>query len=143
MRTRELIGLAILTVVLTAAPAIAGSDEQAIEDVLTRSYVEGVWRQRDPDLVRQGFAPTFVMQVYWEARLSSRTLDQWLERMKLDRKPRESEIRVEIDVLEVKGIAGLARVDLFEDGKHRYTDYFGLYKTDDGGRIVSKLFHSW
>jgi hypothetical protein len=41
------------------------------------------------------------------------------------------------------GTAGLARVELFEDGRHRCTDYLGLYKTDDGWRIVSKLFHGW
>ena len=27
--------------------------------------------------------------------------------------------------------------------KHRYTDHFGLYKTEDGWRIVSKMFHGW
>jgi hypothetical protein len=75
--------------------------------------------------------------------LSRRTLEEWLERMKLDGKPRQGEIRAEVEVLEITGIAGLARVELYEDGAHRYTDYFGLYKTGDGWRIVSKIFHSW
>jgi hypothetical protein len=138
-----MVALLILTVALAGGQALAAGDAQAIEEVLVKSYVEGVWRQRDPDLVREGFASTFVMQVYWGDELSSRTLDQWLDRMNLDRKPRESEIRADIEVLEVTGIAGLARVDLFEDGKHRYTDYFGLYKTSTDWRIISKMFHSW
>ena len=143
MRARSGIGLAVLTAALAVAPLLAESNEQAIEEVLTEAYVEGVWRQRDPDLVRGGFASTFVMQVYWKGELGSRTLDEWLERMKLDRQPRESEIRAEIEVLEVTGIAGLARVQLFEDGEHRYTDYFGLYQTEEGWKIVSKMFHAW
>ena len=143
MRSMSKAGLVILLAALASAPAIAGDNQRAIEEVLTNAYVEGVWRQRDPDLVRQGFAPTFVMQVYWKGELSSRTLDEWLERMKLDEQPRESEIRAEIEVLEVTGVAGLARVRLFEEGKHRYTDYFGLYQTEEGWKIVSKMFHAW
>jgi hypothetical protein len=58
------IGAALLALMLSMTPAVAADDEAAIEEVLSRAYVEGVWRQRAPELVRQGFAPTFVMQVY-------------------------------------------------------------------------------
>ena len=143
MSSKKTTVLAILILALAATPIVAAGHEQTIEEVLTEAYVEGIWRQRDPDLVRAGFAPTFVMQVYWKGELSSRTLDEWLERMKLDKKPRESEVRAEIEVLEVTGVAGLARVQLFEDGEHKYTDYFGLYQTGEGWKIVSKMFHAW
>ena len=143
MRRLLMVSVSVLFVATVAVLAASGSDELAIEEVLTSAYVEGVWRQRDPDLVRAGFAPTFVMQVYWKGELSSRTLDEWLERMRLDGTPRDSEIRAEIQVLEVTGAAGLARVELFEDGEHLFTDYFGLYRTADGWKIVSKMFHGW
>jgi hypothetical protein len=101
-----------------------------------------VWVQRDPDLVRSGFAPTFVMEVYWEGELSSRTLDEWLARMKLDKVPREVPGRGEITVLEITGEAAVARIDVFVGSEHEYTDYFGLYRTAGGWKIVSKHFHS-
>ncbi len=133
----------IVLLVSIGAPGAATSDETAIRQVIEHGYVEGIWRQRDPDMVRKYFAPQFVMQLYWNDELSSRTLDEWLDRMKLDRKPGTSKIRADIDVLHVVGIAGLAKVDLYEDGTQKYTDYFSLYKTEDGWQIVSKIFHSW
>ncbi len=137
--------LLIAALLLSCAPlaAFAGeSDEAAIRGVIERAYIQGVWVQRDPDLVRSGFAPTFVMQVYWQGELSSRTLDQWIERMKLDKVPREHPGRGEIKILEITGQAAVARVDVFVESEHKYTDYFGLYRTEEGWRIVSKHFHS-
>jgi len=139
-------GLLALLLVAHASPTAAQSpradDETAIDKVIQKSYIDGVFRLRDPDLVRGGFAPTFVMQVYWDGKLSSRTLDAWLERMKLDRTPNPKEYRGEVKVLEITGVAAVARIDVFEDSTHKYTDYFGLYKTADGWKIVSKIFHA-
>ncbi|MCG8456651.1 MAG: nuclear transport factor 2 family protein, partial [Holophagales bacterium] len=75
----------VLGLVLPGGASAETDDRAAIRSVIERAYVRGVWIDRDPDLVRAGFAPTFVMQVYWQGELDSRTLDQWLERMQLDR----------------------------------------------------------
>ena len=141
MKIRTLIALlsvACLPLAASANPA----DETAIREVIESAYIQGVWVQRDPDLVRSGFAPNFVMQVYWKGELSSRTLDQWIERMKLDKVPREKPGRGEITILEVTGQAAVARVDVYVESVHEYTDYFGLYRTAEGWRIVTKHFHS-
>ncbi|MEM7198831.1 MAG: nuclear transport factor 2 family protein [Planctomycetota bacterium] len=115
----------------------------AIEKVIRSAYLEGVFRQRDEALVRGGFAPTFVMQVYWDGELSSATLDQWLAKMKLSGKPLAQTTEADVWVIEICGDAAVARIDLHIDGAQKYTDYFGLYDTAEGWRIVSKLFHGY
>jgi len=143
MLTVALLGIALIALTSVAQDSRpASDDEAAIEDVIRSAYIEGVFQKRDPDLARAGFAPTFVMQVYWEHELSSSTLDQWIDRMKLDGTPSTRDWSGEVTVLEVTGVAAVARIDLYESGDHRFTDYFGLYKTEDGWKIVSKHFHA-
>lgn len=137
MRTHLSIALLLISCLPLTATA---NDEAGIWNVIEKAYVQGVWAQRDPDLVRQGFAPTFVMQVHRQGELSHRTLDEWLERMKLDRVPNKKAIRAEVDILDRTSSAAVAKVELFVDSKHAYTDYFGLYQTDAGWKIVSKHY---
>ncbi len=138
-----LLGIAVLTITSMAQDSRpASSDEAAIEAVIRTAYIEGVYQKRDPEAVRAGFAPTFVMQVYWDNELSSSTRDQWIDRMKLNGKPSTKNWTGEVGVLEVTGVAAVARIDLSESDEHKFTDYFGLYKTEDGWKIVSKHFHA-
>ncbi len=141
MKNQLLVVALILS--LTSPVAFAAEDgEAAIREVIERAYIQGIWVQRDPDLVRSGFAPTFVMQIHWKGELSTRTLDEWIGRMKLDKVPREEPGRGEITILEITGQAAVARVDVYVGATHEYTDYLGLYHTAEGWRIVTKHFHS-
>ncbi len=134
---------ALLAIASTAQDSRpVSSDETAIEAVIQSSYVEGLYQKRDAELIRAGFAPTFVMQVYWDNKLSSRTLDEWLGRMNLDGTPSPKNWTGTVRVLEVTGVAAVARIDLYLDDDHRFTDYFGLYKTEDDWKIVTKHFHA-
>ena len=117
------------------------SEDAAIRDVLQRCYVEGMYIKRDPDVLRSGLASTFVMQVCWEGELSNRTASEWLDRMKLSGVPTKKHIESQIKVLDVTGVAAVARVDIHVDSKHKYPDYFCLYKTDEGWKMVTKMFH--
>ena len=137
----------ILSVLLVAAAAVAvqpktASDEQAIEKVLRENYVEGMYIKHDRDVLRAGLAPTFVMQVYWDGKLSTTTRSQWLKKLKLSGVPTKKRVESTIKVLDIEGVAAVARVDLHIDSKHMYTDFFGLYKTEDGWTIVTKMFHA-
>lgn len=122
-------------------PAVSAEDQAAIEGVIRSAYIDGVFVKRDPELVRAGFATTFVFNSYWNGALSSRTLDEWLERLKLDGVPRERDVRADIAVVERTGVAAVARIDVHLDSVHTYTDYFCLYDTEDGWKIVTKIFH--
>ena len=121
--------LALVSLLIPAVALHTGgtpTDEQAIRDVLCHHYVEGMYIKRDPDLLRAGLAETCVMQVYWNGELRRSTISEWFDRMKLSGTPTKKNIESQIKVLDVTGVAAVARVDLFVDSKHKYTDYFGL-----------------
>ncbi len=147
MLIRVLIALSVVLVPVSIAQTGESPEERrhsedaAIRDVLQRCYVDGMYVKRDPDALRSGLASTFVMQVYWEGELSNRTASEWLDRMKLSGVPTKKHIESQIKVLDVTGVAAVARVDIHVDSKHKYTDYFCLYKTDEGWKMVTKMFH--
>jgi hypothetical protein len=69
-------------------------------------------------------------------------LDMWLERLELDGQPNPGLVEWQVDFIDVTGEAASAKLQIYEDGEHLYTDYFGLYKMPDGWKIVNKSFHS-
>lgn len=132
--------LLLAAFVAVSLPTVATADDATeIAAVIDSAYVEGIWKQLDADMIRAGFASTFVMQVNRNGELSTVTLDQWMERMPLGT-PNEGEVEAKIEVLDVTGSAAAARVQLHVDGKHAFTDYMGLYKTADGWKIVNKHY---
>jgi len=45
-------------------------------------------------------------------------------------------------MVNVTGNAAVARVEIYRDGKHAFTDYLSLYKFPDGWLIVGKIFQA-
>ena len=97
---------------------------------------------RDSVAVRKGFHPDFVMKVYADDQMIHASLDMWLGRMKLDGVKNPKKIEHEFGSIDVTGNAATAKMEIFIDSKHVYTDYFLLYKFEDGWKIVGKIFYS-
>ncbi len=43
-------------------------------------------------------------------------------------------------IIDVSGDAAMAKVELYRNGKHLFTDYLLLYKFESGWQIVSKNY---
>lgn len=135
----------------TVAPADAQEDPQsgftrseaeaAVRQVLVDAYVSGVHVDRDPEAVRRGFHPDFVMLVYDEGELVDVSLQAWLDHMGLDGAPTSDTIRHSFRSVDVTGNAALAIMEIHENDAHIYTDYFSLYRFADGWQIVGKTFY--
>lgn len=119
----------------------SASDEAAIRTVLVDAYVEGIHVNRDSAAVRRGFHPDFVMAVYDEGALIVVPLQMWLDHLQLDGQRTSHTIDHVFSSIDVTGSAATAKMEIYEDGTHIYTDYFGLYEFPDGWRIVNKLFY--
>ena len=131
--------LAALLTLTAASAAQAQSAEDQVREVVTTAYVEGIHIERDPAKVRAGFDETFVMSVRSDEGVSHITREEWLSRMRAgDRNPREVTHRF-TDVM-VVGNTATARLELFIDGNHIFTDVLGLYRFDSDWRIVNKIF---
>lgn len=92
--------------------------------------------------MREGFHPDFVMTVHDGAEVIVMSLDAWLERMGLDGEPNPEPVEGRVPHVDVTGGTAIAKVEIHEGGEHVYTDYFGLYETDAGWKIVNKIFHA-
>jgi hypothetical protein len=118
----------------------AAADENAIRDVVRDAYVSGVFIARDEAAVRRGFHPDFVLTVHQADGVIVAPLDMWLDRLKLDGVPSPDTVTYDVDFVDVTGRTALIKLRLTVNGRHRYTDYMGLYRFDEGWRIVNKVY---
>ena len=137
---------ALALVLLTAAPAAAQTsgaeaDAAAVRTVVTRGYVEGIHKNMGRDRIREGFHPSFVMQVLTPDGVTSTTIDEWVSRMPPEGRAPTAEITHEIPTVTVAGDAAVAQVELYRDGVHVFTDFINLYRFPEGWRMVAKTFH--
>jgi hypothetical protein len=117
------------------------NEEGAISEMLVAAYVEGIYVNRDREAVLKGFHPDFVLHVYDGGNLIQAPLEMWLGRLQLDGTRNPDSIDYEIDLIDITGNSAIAKMRIFENSQLLYTDYFGLYKFEDGWKIVNKIFH--
>ncbi len=133
--------LALVASLALGSPSDGSTEETAIEDVITRAYVEAIHRSPDRAAIEAGFHPDFVMHVLSEGQLIQVPLEMWLGRMTFDGTPREEIVEAVFVAIDVTGDTATAKVEISKDAEHIYTDYFGLYRFPEGGwKIVNKIF---
>lgn len=115
-------------------------DAAAIRMILVDSYVEGLHVYNNEAAVRRGFHPGFVMHVFDEGQIIQVSLEMWLEHLQLDGTQNPSPVEHRFDRIDVTGNTAVVKLQVYEDAEHLYTDYFGLYRFEEGWRIVNKVF---
>ncbi len=138
----KIILLAALLCFSTYSSAANEKEKKAVKAVLVTAYVNGLHINRDEKAVRAGFHSDFVMQIFSDGRIIKATLDMWLERLALDGKKNPKRVEHKFNFVDVTGNSAMVKMEIHEDSKQIYTDYFLLYKFDDGWKIVSKTFYS-
>lgn len=123
------------------------ADASAVKKVVRDAYVVGIHTAFDADAMRAGFHRDFTMFIRGDdgaVRKVSR--DAWIARMekgKLERaakpKPRVKHKFLRVDVT---GDVAVAKIAMYRDGAHIFTDYMSLYRFPDGWKIVAKVFQS-
>ena len=137
-------GAVLILAGLLGAAAAPADDASDVKAVIQSAYVDGVHVKLDPVKMRKGFHPDFRMLVLKDGKMTAVALEEWIERMETGAKknpdaPRPA-IKAEFPMVDVTGNAAVARVEIFRDGKHTFTDYLSLYKFPDGWLIVGKIF---
>jgi hypothetical protein len=132
----------VLTIVATSIPCLAqdNNDEQAVKDVIVAAYVEGLHQNSDAEAGMAGFHPEFIMHFNREGEVVQITRDQWFSR--LNGEKNENEITHEFAYVDVTGDVASAKIRMYSNGEHIFTDYMGLYRGEDGWKIVNKVFQS-
>ena len=143
---RATLTTALLLVGSFVAAFAAADDASDVKAVIQSAYVEGVHIQLDPAAMRKGFHPDFRMLVLKDGKMTAVPLEEWITRMEAGAKknpdaPRPA-IKAEFPMINVTGNAAVARVEIYRDGKHTFTDYLSLYRFPDGWMIVGKIFQA-
>jgi len=118
----------------------ATSDEDAVKAVIVSGYIEGMHINRDAEAAIAAFHEDFVMHARVDGEVIQVTIDQWVSR--LGDEKNEDEITYEFKSVIVTSSTANAVLEVFENGPRIYTDYFGLYKGDDGWKIMNKIYQS-
>jgi hypothetical protein len=121
-------------------------DRQQIEQLIETAYIDGIHTSPNLETVLSGFHTGFRMLVQQDEDLKKVSPEEFV-RMVIKRRQDDpaafaDPVTFEIPFVEVTGDAAAARVDLSRGGRHIFTDYLLLYRTKNGWRIVSKVFHA-
>ena len=148
-------GFLVLGVLAAAAPGRAGAEvgaalsaaQQAVADVVSAAYVDGIHNFRDPVAIRKGFHPDFEMLILKDGKLEKYPLAKWIAAIEARnaKEPPPTDGKrstsAAFPMVEVTDSAAVAKVELTRDGKLVFTDYLSLYRFDDGWKIVGKIFY--
>ncbi len=118
--------------------------QDEIKGLIEASYINGAFNDLDTESMRKGFHPIFKIHGSAGGEIQLIPIDDWIkgiEKRKAspDYKPEKWDHRfVFVDVTES---AAVAKIELFNNSKHIYTDYLSLLKFDDGWKITDKVYH--
>lgn len=129
---------------ILAAWFVPGDEVEAIRDHVKAHYFDGMYTAHDREALRSGFHPKFRMVVWWEGELTVSERDEWIGKVMSHPAPDEKKAasyELEVPVVWVKGDAAAVRIEIFRDGKPRYTDFFTLYRIDGRWQVLAKTFH--
>ncbi len=145
MQKVKRIGWIILSLLLfQTLTAFAGPVDDAIKAVVKSAYIEGIHIERDTDKIKAGFHPDFTMSVLRDDKIVKVSLTDWVSRIEEGKKknpnPPKKDVKYDFTLVDFNGNAAVARVELYKDGKHVFTDYLSLYQFEDGWKIVAKIF---
>ncbi len=144
MKTRRLLalsGIALFLIVQCVAQT-KEEDRKAIGDVIRGAYVGAVHNKIDIDALKKGFHESFTWQWMHHDRFFVTTREQWiktLDREKWLRPDWNDRTTAEIQVIGIEGSAAVAKVEIYNNQIHDFTDFLSLYKLSDGWKITNRI----
>jgi hypothetical protein len=115
---------------------------EAIKKVIVDAYINGVFNKGDASLIRKGCHPDCDVLILAQGSLMKTPAYSIVDRLEKNPGPIHAGTTYRFIDIHVTGYAGLAVVEIFQEGKPIYTDYISLYKFDDGWKLVTKIFYS-
>jgi hypothetical protein len=122
------------------------ADEEAIRQVITTAYINGIQNGGSSDDIRKGFHPSFNMLRLIDNEVKPLPIEEWitnLEKARANNTPAPPKAEGKFINIDITGTAAVVKLDLFRGGKRTFTDYLVLYKFAEGWKIVSKTFYRY
>lgn len=119
-------------------------DENAVKQVITSAYIEGIHNRGNVEDIRKGFHPTFNMLRMIDNEIKPLPIEEWivnLEKAKKDSPATPPRTEGRFISIDVTGTNAVVKLELYRENKKIFTDYLVLYKFVEGWRVVSKTFY--
>ena len=134
----------ILILLISLYTIFAQNTEIAnVKKVIVDTYINGVQIDRDTEAMRKGIHEGFTLMYVSRNNLGKITLSDWIARTEQRKRSEAGQpkrnITYEFGYVDVTKHAAAAKLEVFQDSKHIFTDYFSLYKFNEGWKIVNKI----
>ena len=130
---KNVLAFTIAASLLIASALVAGEvekEQEAVKKVIEAAYINGIHRDWNAAAAKAGFHPDFVMLIREKEGIRKLPIAEWADSIEKKKKQQpegpEYEITYEIPMVDVTGEAAVARIELYRDGKHIFTDYMSL-----------------
>ncbi len=129
----------------TDRPTAKNNAAEAVMTVIRDAYIYGIHIDRDVDAIRKGFHPAFNILILKDDQITEYPIESWIQGIEasLEANPGPSKVKTthKFSIVDATGNAAIARIEIFRDDVHIFTDYMSLYKFSNGWKIVSKIFY--
>lgn len=120
--------------------------EAEVRELIERSYINGAFNDLDPEAMEQGFHKDFAIYSPDGEQIAKYPIGRWVESVRNrksnpDFDPAGNRWDHEFVSVDVTGHSAAAKINLFREGEHVYTDYLSLLKFDSGWKIVAKVYY--
>jgi hypothetical protein len=127
--------------------ASGDDDKEAIKQVITSAYVNGLQNKGPVKDIEAGFHPGFDLLGIKNNELTKWPIYSWIQyhekKLKENPDPPKPEeiVTAQFPLIDITGNAAIVKIELLKGGKHIFTDYLSLYKFEEGWRIVNKIYY--
>ena len=141
-----ILSLCLSSVIFSANMEDAEKEKAAVKNVIVEAYVKGIHINRDVDAIKKGFDDEFNMVYMHGNHVHKLPIAKWIESIKKSKiknpEPSKAKITHKFPLVDITGNAAVAKIEIYKDGKHIYSDYMALYKIDKNWKIVNKIYYS-
>ena len=118
-------------------------EKESIKKVIETAYVDGLFNESNVDAIKKGWYFDCDIMVYIPQRdvCYKNPAYGFVVRAEKGGKGLHPGTTFKIPYVHVTGYAAIAIVEIFQDGKQKYTDYMNLYKFKDGWKIATKTYY--
>ena len=135
--------LTALLILCVAVGVIAAQyvakEKKAIKNMMEESYLKGVYINKDADAFVKGFASEFKMMWDHDGHLHTYSQGKWAESIRAnkakDPKPSKIKYTCKVPMIDITVGVGVAKVEIYQEGKKIYTDYMSLVKVGKNWKV--------
>ncbi len=118
------------------------SDKKNIIADIEKYYIMPVFKDYNVELMKKGFHEDFFFASVKDDKINKVTLSEFMERIsKRAENPPKEKWTHKIQVLDITQNASTAKIMLYRDEKHIFTDYLTLLKVNTQWKIIGKVFY--